>query len=522
MPTGLIRRLGGRYSTRRVIPLDLQGLYGKREIVRALSTGDPLTARTLHARMWVALDQEFAAARAGLSDQAPTRLAAKPRAANDPWSQTQSLALWEFDREQEALRDEASDLLETEQEEREETADRLEARLLDPDAVLSFEELATRDLLRHYAFKTTVAEDQAAIARAQTRSPATPRTTDEILLPAKGQTTLSQVLDRWAAESKANVRTVNRTRNIADRFEEAAGVTVASAITRKHVLDFKDHLVASGQSPANINVMIPMLGTVFNYAVANDLMAINPAAKIRVADNRRAKDKRRAFEAEEITAIFESPVFKLGYRPAAGGGEAAYWLPLLALYTGARQTEIGQLHPDDIVREGYVDGDQEQQFAWVIRLVENKARGQRVKNEGSERRIPIHADLVSLGFLEVALTARNEKRDRIFHEIVPNAQGELMGNWSKWFGRYRRKECGLAGKDTPFHAFRHTFKHLARLVGIPSDVHNAITGHETGDVADAYGAMSYPLRPLVEAIERYRVPGLALPARPPNFRDALG
>jgi len=41
MPSALIRR-NGRYSLRRVIPLDLQALYGRREIVQPSAPLIPL------------------------------------------------------------------------------------------------------------------------------------------------------------------------------------------------------------------------------------------------------------------------------------------------------------------------------------------------------------------------------------------------------------------------------------------------------------------------------------------------
>ena len=55
MPTGLLKRVG-RYSTRRIIPLDLQAHYGWREIVKALGTSNFADAKRLHARMNVTLD----------------------------------------------------------------------------------------------------------------------------------------------------------------------------------------------------------------------------------------------------------------------------------------------------------------------------------------------------------------------------------------------------------------------------------------------------------------------------------
>ena len=324
---------------------------------------------------------------------------------------------------------------------------------------------------------------------------------------------LSDVLDRWAKEQKPKERTVKRTRSIVAQFDALYGSPAVREITKQHVIGFKDQLIEDGQSPANINVMIPMLGTVLNYAVDKlHILDANPAAKVRVTDKRKAKEKRRAFEVGELQAIFDSPVYAEGLRPDAGGGAAAYWLPLLSLFTGARQTELGQLHPDDVVEEAYRSADGNDQRAWVLKIVENADRGQWVKNEGSERRVPIHPTLIDLGFIAFVLSAKTAKQVRVFPDIVPNAQGELMGNWSKWFGRYRRSECGLTSKETPFHSFRHTFKHYMRLASVPSEVHNELTGHETGDVADSYGGFSYPLRPLVDAIAKYEVPGLVLPA----------
>jgi integrase len=404
--------------------------------------------------------------------------------------------------------------------EREGARRQLESRLADPGAALRPEEQAMRDILRDRAFDASVERERRVMANLGAKEPAQMRAASS--KSGRG-TPLSVVVDKWAAENKPTDRFIRRTRNIVDRFEAVAGRVTVEEVTKEQVLAFKDQLVAKGQTAANINVMLPILGTVFNYAVDKlHLIQTNPAAKVRVADNRRAKDKRRAFEADELKALFSSPVYADGKRPQAGGGEAAYWLPLLALYTGARQTELGQLHPEDVVQEGYRDTDDKEQTAWVIRIVENTERGQRLKTEGSERRVPVHADLIALGFIRYAERAKAKGQSRLFPDITPNAEGELMGTWSKWFNRYLRRAVGVTDKRVVFHSFRHSFKHFARLASIPNDVHNEITGHETGDVADSYGGLSYPLAPLVDAIKRYRVPGFTLPAAPKGYAASAG
>lgn len=50
------------------------------------------------------------------------------------------------------------------------------------------------------------------------------------------------------------------------------------------------------------------------------------------------------WEISELRTLFTSPVFVAGFRPDGGRGEAAYWLPLLGIYTGAR---LGELAPLD-------------------------------------------------------------------------------------------------------------------------------------------------------------------------------
>ena len=66
----------------------------------------------------------------------------------------------------------------------------------------------------------------------------------------------------------------------------------------------------------------------------------DPFAEMRLEEDESA---RAPFDIRELRAIFGAPVFTKSERPKGGQGEAAFWLPLLALFTGARLSELDGL-----------------------------------------------------------------------------------------------------------------------------------------------------------------------------------
>jgi len=102
--------------------------------------------------------------------------------------------------------------------------------------------------------------------------------------------------------------------------------------------------------------------------------ALTGEGAMSIQDTRRAREKRRDFDLPALEAIFGGSVYAGGERPQAGAGEAAYWIPLLALYTGARINELCQLHPGDVVQEAYVDAKGVSRSAWGERHAQNNRR----------------------------------------------------------------------------------------------------------------------------------------------------
>ena len=321
---------------------------------------------------------------------------------------------------------------------------------------------------------------------------------------------LSELVTKWATQRTPRPRTVDKMKRVISRFEEVVGRLPITSIKKTHAVAFKDALLEAGFTAANTNQYLTELSTILSFAVNQAIIEINPATGTKIKTNESARDSRHPFDHTALKAVFNSPIYTSNHRPVGGKGEAAYWLPLLALYTGARLDELCQLHVNDIRQETYQDALDASHTTWVLRITDEGA-GQKLKNAGSRRRVPIHQVLLNLGFIEYA---QAQTGIQLFPELKPaSAYGSLSGNWSKWFGKYLREKIKVTDTKMVFHSFRHNFKDYSRNAGIATEVHNALTGHSGGDVAANYGSNKYPLRPLAEAISKYKVTGFTLPSR---------
>ena len=166
---------------------------------------------------------------------------------------------------------------------------------------------------------------------------------------------LAALLKYWKEQSPRKPKTAHEFTTAVRRFTELHGKLPAAQIHKRHVVAFKDKLVAEGLARGTIVKQLGALAAVIQLAVDNDKLVLNAARGVRLPKGRLEKKARVPFDSEDLRKIFNAPVFTSGERPQAGAGEAAYWLPLIALFTGARMTEIGQLRVTDIKRESGID-----------------------------------------------------------------------------------------------------------------------------------------------------------------------
>lgn len=262
---------------------------------------------------------------------------------------------------------------------------------------------------------------------------------------------------------------------------------------------------------ATINKWLTCLQGVLNWArkngvIPDEVVWADPVSGMRL---KAARSQRRPWEPAELSILFGSPVFLQGKRPAGGKGEAAYWLPLLALYSGARLNELAPLCADDIKLDSASGGH-------FMTVIEDEDQGRRLKTETSIRAVPLHPELIRIGFLEFVALQRKHRGGsaRLLPKLTRGSKGGFGEAFSKWFGRYK-VSLGIENKKSVFHSFRHGFKDALRAAGVNEDINDALTGHGGGNgVARGYGSDDMVRRfgfpRLKEALEKAQYPGLDL------------
>lgn len=298
--------------------------------------------------------------------------------------------------------------------------------------------------------------------------------------------------------------------------EYLGGDRLADSITRKDLIHYPDELLRLRRNhhtmPApnfhsrqtdNPNARI-MASTatgilarttgMFSWAFQKGYIETNPAQMLTVTMPKMKKGVRgrRPFTYEELKTLFSAPLFtgSLSRYRRHDPGDALvkddeYWLPILGLYTGARLSELIQLHLTDC----FLDDDYPH-----ISINEDGPEKpgdpdfKHVKSMAGVRHIPIHPDLIELGFREFFERQRKlaGKRKRLFSRIKYGADGHPSTPYSKKFGRLLSK-VGLDDPQLVFHSFRHTMMDAFRNSGTSKFVVDRIIGHQDQSAAAQYG-----------------------------------
>jgi integrase len=261
--------------------------------------------------------------------------------------------------------------------------------------------------------------------------------------------------------------------------------------------------------PKTINKHIENLARAWKWAEAHGYAEgdKNPfdGLRIKSADRApRSKAITEAYSIDDLSKLFSTPIFSEGARPARGRGEAAYWLPLIGLFTGARLEELAGLLVGDFKRDP-------KSGRWLLTIGGDELHpeiGQRRTKTGDSRTFPLPMALIRLGLLDHVAQTREAGETRLFPLLRPTGQRKrLAAKWGEWWGAYI-KEHGIIVPQ-PMHGFRHAWNTAARATGVPKEAREWIVGHKgDGSMNDRYGDRSA----LGPEIDKVRFDGLDLSA----------
>ncbi|ROQ71905.1 phage integrase family protein [Vibrio crassostreae] len=270
--------------------------------------------------------------------------------------------------------------------------------------------------------------------------------------------------------------------------KEFKGISLLEAIKKNKALSTP--LTTLGKT--TVKDYLQKVSSLCKWAVRHQYLEHNHFESIKTQSRQESKkesDVRHPFSNDMLTKIFSTRIFTHNDMLHS----FHYWLPILALYTGARQNELAQLFRENIVQ---IDG------IWCISFTECHP-SQDFKTDSSERITPIHSKLIELGFLEFVESCEG----RLFATGLPFYEGKGYGKEaSRWFNETYKTKLGMkANTGYTFHSFRHTVLDMYKQ---HSDVEErfaqGIVGHKHGSITfDRYGSEFHPsaLKPYIDLLE---------------------
>lgn len=241
-------------------------------------------------------------------------------------------------------------------------------------------------------------------------------------------------------------------------------------------------------SPRTVNRYLSSLGAFCHWLVNHGYLDQNPLDGMFLAKEK--KISTLPFTTDQLNTLFQSPLFTgcqsaSEWRNIAKPGNVKirdhrFWVPLIMLYSGARPAEIAQLSIDDVRQEhGH----------WIMHITTEGDGDKSVKTTGSMRVVPVHKELIKLGFLDYQAGMKKAGQSRLFPLAERNTRGQMIADFSREFGRYLIRIGMKTGRGLSLYSFRHGAADALRRAGHLDEQFGFILGHTGGTMTGRYGIM---------------------------------
>jgi integrase len=362
-----------------------------------------------------------------------------------------------------------------------------------------------------FTFLETVLREAIALESRDAGRPVAPEITalasiDRTVLVPHGKPglTFDKMTETWSLARTQTRKTVDEVKSVVASFQEYLReqhqVVEVEHVTRQHATEYRDHLLGAGLKWNTVNKKLAFIRKLFTKAVRDEKLASNPFDQVAVDKPKKGRKARFSYSVAELNAIVRSDIYLTGKRPAGCGQGAAFWVPLIAIFTGMRVEEICQLRVADVGHHP----------RGMFFRVTDEGPGQKLKTEPSRRLIPVHDELLKIGFAEFVQDARTRRDGWLFADLDADKYGNRSARFSKVWNPLTKKLLGRESRDRSrtLHSTRHAWKDHARACKIAEEVHDALSGHGKTGEARKYGSGEFPEDPLFDAVQQFRINGL--------------
>jgi integrase len=286
---------------------------------------------------------------------------------------------------------------------------------------------------------------------------------------------MSDALAVWL-ETEHPSKTIGTFTRHVNQFSEMMSNPALEVIDKPLAIEFRDSLqkwaVENNKTASTADNVLVSIRALTNVARDKGWITANPFERLSVKVGGRVLAKREPWLPQELKVLFDDPIWRDYKLPKdkKAGADAAYWIPLIACYTGARASEIAQLWTDDIAADHGVE---------VIEFRATETRNQSLKNEGSWRAVPMHTELIRLGLPEYV---KSLPLGPLFPLLPVKGANGAGGQFGQWFGNFKRAK-GFDSPTKTLHSFRHLVASELRLLSVAESLADAITGHTGESVA---------------------------------------
>jgi len=353
-------------------------------------------------------------------------------------------------------------------------------------------------------------------------------TSDELpYLPIAGGLLSSNIktfIDRKKVEGKS-IKEIGSDNKILEEFVEIVGDFDFSRVTKKEVsyyIDVQTKLPPNRkksqkyrdltikqvmelnlsqketQTPQNINKRLSKLSVFGNWGVRQGLLLTNPFSGMKFLVKKQP-NRRQPFTTDDLKKILKPETylnwtinFEHPYKIHKVNNKLPYyWVFLLGIFSGMRTNEMCQLRCSDIRKEKNI---------WFM-FVED-SENTKVKTESSIRKVPLHPQLVELGFIDYVGNLRKKKKTRVFWELREDRDG-FASKVSRHYNEKFLPAIGVWEKHKKvLYCTRHTFINKLHSEKVDENVIKTLVGHEKEFTMKHYGGDPFTPEVLLEEISK--------------------